>query len=227
MSEDTFWTFVGILLDLPAFSRLNFKISLSISDSLISGKVNRFTTDTFSRINLIFGWSLNFEMQITTQRRIQREYDTADAVSAPKLCGKKNNKRKTKACSNLKWLGSALSTFFSNLEVLNSKIFGPSVPNMGEGTLRDTKTSDFRYKRYPRKISRYVNATECVTELFTPEVATRDVLCKKVFLEISQNSQENTCPRVSFLIKLQASGFFSLLFKVYCKNRPALYSSYF
>ena len=30
---------------------------------------------------------------------------------------------------------------------------------------------------------------------------------KKVFLEISQNSQENTCARVSFLIKLQTSGF--------------------
>ena len=28
---------------------------------------------------------------------------------------------------------------------------------------------------------------------------------KKVFLEILQNSQENTCARVSFLIKLQAS----------------------
>ena len=28
---------------------------------------------------------------------------------------------------------------------------------------------------------------------------------KEVFLEISQNSQENTCTRVSFLIKLQAS----------------------
>ena len=28
---------------------------------------------------------------------------------------------------------------------------------------------------------------------------------KKVFLEISQNSQENTCARVSFLIKLQTS----------------------
>ena len=27
---------------------------------------------------------------------------------------------------------------------------------------------------------------------------------KKVFLEISQNPQENTCARVSFLIKLQA-----------------------
>ena len=29
---------------------------------------------------------------------------------------------------------------------------------------------------------------------------------KKVFLEISQNSQEKTCARVSFLIKLQALG---------------------
>ena len=31
------------------------------------------------------------------------------------------------------------------------------------------------------------------------------VLYKKVFLEISQNSQENTCASVSFLVKLQAS----------------------
>ena len=38
----------------------------------------------------------------------------------------------------------------------------------------------------------------------TPEAAIRGVLCKKVFFEISQNSQENTCARVSFLIKLQA-----------------------
>ena len=30
---------------------------------------------------------------------------------------------------------------------------------------------------------------------------------KKVFLEISQNSQENTCARASFLIKLQAPFF--------------------
>ena len=34
----------------------------------------------------------------------------------------------------------------------------------------------------------------------------RRVLSKKVLLEISQSSQENTCARVSFLIKLQASG---------------------
>ena len=37
------------------------------------------------------------------------------------------------------------------------------------------------------------------------EAATRGALCKKVFLETSQNSQENTCVRVSFLIKLQAA----------------------
>ena len=35
------------------------------------------------------------------------------------------------------------------------------------------------------------------------EAATGGILLKKVFLEISQNSQENTSARVSFLIKLQ------------------------
>ena len=34
-----------------------------------------------------------------------------------------------------------------------------------------------------------------------PEAATGGVLLKKVFLEISQNSQENNCARDSFLIK--------------------------
>ena len=38
------------------------------------------------------------------------------------------------------------------------------------------------------------------------EASTRGVLWKKVFLEILQNSQANTCARASFLIKLQASG---------------------
>ena len=37
------------------------------------------------------------------------------------------------------------------------------------------------------------------------EAATRGALSKKVFLKISQNSQENTCVRVSFLIQLKAS----------------------
>ena len=36
------------------------------------------------------------------------------------------------------------------------------------------------------------------------EAATKGVLPEKVFLEISQNSQKNTCDRVSFLMKVQA-----------------------
>ena len=36
------------------------------------------------------------------------------------------------------------------------------------------------------------------------ETATVGVLSKKVLLEISQNSQENTCARDTFLIKLQS-----------------------
>ena len=44
------------------------------------------------------------------------------------------------------------------------------------------------------------------SETQNAEAATKGVLYKKVFLEISQNSWENTCARASFLIKLQASG---------------------
>ena len=40
------------------------------------------------------------------------------------------------------------------------------------------------------------------------EAVARTCSIKKVFLEISQNSQENTCARVSFLIKLQATFFY-------------------
>ena len=40
--------------------------------------------------------------------------------------------------------------------------------------------------------------------LFFLEAVAQRCSVKKVFLEISQNSQENTCARVSFLIKLRA-----------------------
>ena len=43
-----------------------------------------------------------------------------------------------------------------------------------------------------------------VKTILVAEAATIGVLCKKVFWEISQNSQENTYVRVSFLIKLPA-----------------------
>ena len=41
---------------------------------------------------------------------------------------------------------------------------------------------------------------------YSSEAATGGVLEEKVFLEISQNSQENTYASVSILIKLQPSG---------------------
>ena len=51
--------------------------------------------------------------------------------------------------------------------------------------------------------------------LFYPaEAVAERCSVKKVLLEISQNSQENACAIVSFLIKLQASGFFSIPFFV-------------
>ena len=42
--------------------------------------------------------------------------------------------------------------------------------------------------------------------LLLTEAVVRRCSLKKMFLDISQKSQENTCARASFLIKLQASG---------------------
>ena len=42
------------------------------------------------------------------------------------------------------------------------------------------------------------------SELVSAEAAVRGVLYEKVILKISQDSQENICATISFLIKLQA-----------------------
>ena len=44
---------------------------------------------------------------------------------------------------------------------------------------------------------------KCVKIYWYPEAGAQRCSVKMVFLEISQSSQENTCARVSFLIKLQ------------------------
>ena len=51
----------------------------------------------------------------------------------------------------------------------------------------------------------YISAIKLDTMCVHAEAVTRRCSVKKVFLEISQNSQKNACVRVSFLIKLQAS----------------------
>ena len=43
-----------------------------------------------------------------------------------------------------------------------------------------------------------------LTHQIKVEAVTRMSSVEEVFLEISQNSQENTCARASFLVKLQA-----------------------
>ena len=50
-----------------------------------------------------------------------------------------------------------------------------------------------------------------------------DVFCKKVFWRISQISQENTCARGSFLIKLGASGFNLILSSIETTVQPSMF----
>ena len=56
---------------------------------------------------------------------------------------------------------------------------------------------------FPRSSKLRVHLLTC-DECRLTEAVTRRCSVKKVFLKISQNSQENTCARVSFLMKLQA-----------------------
>ena len=53
--------------------------------------------------------------------------------------------------------------------------------------------------------SRFLERSDWLLAMEKKEGATWGVLSEKVFLEISQSSQENTCARVSFLMKLQAA----------------------
>ena len=74
------------------------------------------------------------------------------------------------------------------------------------------------YENYNHFFLEIVTSNQIVSEVFTskltslfvmnpfPEAVARRCSVENMFLEISQNSQENTCARVSFLIKLQASG---------------------
>ena len=59
--------------------------------------------------------------------------------------------------------------------------------------------------QYLRKQKRQETAhTISLKIMYSPEAVTQRYSVKKVLLEISQYSQQNTCARVSFLIKLQA-----------------------
>ena len=64
----------------------------------------------------------------------------------------------------------------------------------------------FEYKK-PKPFIKFLTRS-LIKAIFiehSTEAAARRCSVKYVFLEISQNSQENTCARVSFLIKLKTN----------------------
>ena len=78
----------------------------------------------------------------------------------------------------------------------------------------------YRHKQVIRKLCQevfFAIQRSTVVHCYQAEAATGGVLLRKVFLKISEKLQENTCARVSFLIKLQVSGL-----QLYLKKRPCL-----
>ena len=64
----------------------------------------------------------------------------------------------------------------------------------------------------------YLNILECYVlkgnHAVSKEAVVQRCSVKKVFLEISQNSQENTCARVSFLTSCRPEAFFCEFLKI-------------
>ena len=61
-----------------------------------------------------------------------------------------------------------------------------------------------KHKYITKKSCLFIYFIGSVVKIALSEAATGGVLYKKMFLKSSQNSQENTYARVSFLINLQA-----------------------
>ena len=66
--------------------------------------------------------------------------------------------------------------------------------------------STFTKRRKSKSINEELFPDKFVCFFVSLEAVPRRCSVKKVFLEISENSRENTCARVSFSIKLQAIG---------------------
>ena len=65
-----------------------------------------------------------FQQENTRNSILGSDVSSGHGIGAPPLITKiKQKAKKTKACLNLRWQGSALSAFSNNVEVFNSKIF--------------------------------------------------------------------------------------------------------
>ena len=102
------------------------------------------------------------------------------------------------------------------LESLFDKVTGLQVLRPATLLKRDSNTlpceiceifKNTYFEEHLRMAASGINITFGKSLQYTKAVAQRCSV-KTMSLEISQNSQENTCARVSFLIKLQTSGFY-------------------
>ena len=91
-------------------------------------------------------------------------------------------------CSSMRywvWVVIAVASFYCTL------LFDPEYFLMAEPSLKKSLNNNFW-------------RNQNIKHPFV-EAVVQTCFVKKVFLKVSQNSQEKTCTRVSFLVKLQAS----------------------
>ena len=72
---------------------------------------------------------------------------------------------------------------------------------------------------------KYSNSSIFLKTIPKPEAVVQRCSVKKAFLEISQNSQENTCARVSFLRKLFSCEFCEISKNTYFHKAPLVAAS--
>ena len=102
--------------------------------------------------------------------------------------------------------GRVISMSLYKITVLNDLVNSQEKTCGGEKQqfLLKTNSTWVVFKEVSKKFKKVTNSFGWLIYSIITEAATRGVLWKNVFLEISQNSQENTYARVSFLIKLPA-----------------------
>ena len=81
---------------------------------------------------------------------------------------------------------------------------GPRRPNPNETKMRRRYNVACRVGLQLEEQKKFSLKTQCLScQTFNSRSSNRNCSAKKLLIKISQISQESTCPRVSFLIKLQ------------------------
>ena len=118
-----------------------------------------------------------------------------------------------KATMRLSWKKALLIYTFLNKNYPVDRFNVKNFLELFEQKLKDCFLMDrkkkklFRENKHPDKTNIKTLESRCGRKFPASDRSSHpEMFCEKLFLEISQNSKENTCARVSFVIKLQASG---------------------